>query len=357
MSTPLHFELKVPEGKLLVVDLETENDVIVAAQISGDFFLEPEAAFEALAPALAGSSITDSTPALTARLDSALDRIASDPPVALHGFSTRDVAVAVKRAVSGGTDFVDHNWEILQPGVLPTPVNVALDEVLLDEVATGKRGPTLRMWEWDDKAVVFGSYQSYCNELEEEGVVKHGITTVRRMSGGGAMFMEGGNCITYSIYAPESLVGGYSYEDSYAYLDRWVLAALAKHGVNAWYVPINDITSDGGKIGGAAQKRRRGAVLHHTTMSYDIDADKMLEVLRTGKVKISSKGIASANKRVDPLRRQTGVGREEIIKTMVNEFSTRYDAQPGTLGAASLEKAEKLVEDKYATEAWTKRIP
>ena len=113
MSTPLHFELKAPEGKLLVVDLETENDVIVAAQISGDFFLEPEAAFEALAPALAGSSITDSTPALTARLDSALDRIASDPPVALHGFSTRDVAVAVKRAVSGGTDFVDHNWEIL----------------------------------------------------------------------------------------------------------------------------------------------------------------------------------------------------------------------------------------------------
>ncbi|MDN6461241.1 MAG: lipoate--protein ligase family protein, partial [Corynebacterium flavescens] len=190
-----------------------------------------------------------------------------------------------------------------------------------------------------------------------EGVVKHGITTVRRMSGGGAMFMEGGNCITYSIYAPESLVGGYSYEDSYAYLDRWVLAALAKHGVNAWYVPINDITSDGGKIGGAAQKRRRGAVLHHTTMSYDIDADKMLEVLRTGKVKISSKGIASANKRVDPLRRQTGVGREELIKTMVNEFSTRYGAQPGTLGAASLEKAEKLVEDKYATEAWTKRIP
>ncbi len=80
--------------------------------------------------------------------------------------------------------------------------------------------------------------------------------------------VEGGNCITYSIYAPESLVAGYSYEASYAYLDQWVLAALAKHGVNAWYVPIHDITSDGGKIGGAAQKRRAGAVLHHTKLIF-----------------------------------------------------------------------------------------
>lgn len=355
--TNSHFELKVPGGKLVVVDLDVQDGVINHAQVSGDFFLEPEEAYDALAPALEGTRKSDSTADIQARLDSALAEIDAEHPVALHGFATKDVAVTVKRALAGGTDFTDHTWEILRPGVLPTPLNVALDEQILNEVAEGKRGPTLRFWEWDDKAVVFGSYQSYANELEQEGVDKHGITPVRRMSGGGAMFMEGGNCITYSLYAPESLVAGYSYEDSYAYLDQWVLAALAKHGVNAWYVPINDITSDGGKIGGAAQKRRAGAVLHHTTMSYDIDADKMMEVLRIGKVKVSSKGLASAKKRVDPLRRQTGVAREEIVDTMAAEFATRYGARETQLTDETINAAKRLVEEKYSTEEWTKRIP
>ena len=32
-----------------------------------------------------------------------------------------------------------------------------------------------------------------------------------------------------------------------------------------------------------------GAILHHTTMSYDINADKMMEVLRVGKVKLADR--------------------------------------------------------------------
>ena len=40
--------------------------------------------------------------------------------------------------------------------------------------------------------------------------------------------------------------------------------------------PLNDIATPHGKIGGAAQKRLAGgAMLHHVTMSYDIDADKI----------------------------------------------------------------------------------
>ncbi|GAB3704239.1 lipoate--protein ligase family protein [Corynebacterium nasicanis] len=349
-----HFEIKVPGGKLVVADVETDDGHITAAQISGDFFLEPDEAYEALGPALEGASISETTEELQARLDAAL---VGCEGLALHGFTTRDVAVAVKRAVSGGTDFTDHIWQIIHPGPLPTRVNVALDEVMLNQVAAGERGPTLRFWEWEDKATVIGSYQSYVNEVDQEGVDRHGIEVVRRISGGGAMFMEGGNCITYSLYVPDSLVAGLSYEDSYAYLDQWVLAALARHGVHAWYEPINDITSDGGKIGGAAQKRRRGAVLHHATMSYDIDADKMMEVLRIGKVKLASKGLRSAKKRVDPLRRQTGAPREEIIQTMITEFSNRYGAEPATLTDGDLAAAETLVADKFGTEAWNHHVP
>src|SRR3546814_4571366 len=77
-------------------------------------------------------------------------------------------------------------------------------------------------------------------------------------------------------------------------------------------------------MAGAAQTRRRGAVLHHVTMAYDIDAVRMLEVLRIGREKLSDKGTTSAVKRVDPLRSQTGLAREAVIEHMVENFRARH---------------------------------
>jgi lipoate-protein ligase A len=143
------------------------------------------------------------------------------------------------------------------------------------------------------------------------------------MTGGGAMFVETENVITHSIYAPLELVAGMSAIDSYALLDEWLVEALGSLGIDAWYEPINDITSSDGKIGGAAQARRAGVVLHHVTMSYEIDATKMLEVLRIGQEKVSDKAILSVEKRVGPLCRQTQLPREEIIQRMISTFAER----------------------------------
>src|SRR5690606_31427806 len=129
-----------------------------------------------------------------------------------------------------------------------------------------------------------------------------------------------GNAITYSIYAPEALVAGMSFSEAYAHMDAWVLQALGDLGIKAWYQPLNDITSEGGKIGGAAQARRGGGVLHHVTMAYDMDVSQMLQVLRIGREKLSDKGTTSAAKRVDPLRRQSGLPRSDIIRHMIDTF-------------------------------------
>ena len=97
-----------------------------------------------------------------------------------------------------------------------------------------------------------------------------------------------------------------SFEQAYPYLDQWVMEVLDKLGIKATYVPLNDIASEFGKIGGAAQKRwANGYMVHHVTMAYDIDAIKMNEVLRIGMEKIRDKGTRSAVKRVDPMRSQT----------------------------------------------------
>lgn len=346
-------EYKVPGGKLVAVDVEVENARLSAVSVSGDFFLEPDDALEDIDAALTGMPSSASVDQLAAAIRGALA-----PEVSLIGFDADAVGIAVRRALGKATGWDDHAFDVIAATVLPPVQHVALDEVIAHEVAAGTRPPTLRFWDWDSPLVVIGSFQSFRNEIDAEGAARHGIDVVRRISGGGAMFMEPGNCITYSLVVPSSMVEGLSFERSYAFLDEWVMGALAEVGINAHYVPLNDIASDKGKIAGAAQKRfADGAVLHHVTMAYDIDADKMLEVLRIGREKMSDKGTKSANKRVDPMRSQTGMARSDILDSFTNSFLNRYRAQRASYTESELQQAQELVDAKFGTQEWTHRVP
>ena len=353
MASQLHGEYKVHGGKLVVVDCSVADGVLRDVRVSGDFFLEPDEALDDINAALNGLPEDLSAAALA---DAVTDSLRSG--AVLFGFSAQAVSIAVRRALTRASSWVDHEWDIIAPTILPTAVNVALDEILTEEVGAGRRNPTLRFWDWEEPSVVIGSFQSVRNELDAEGVQKYGIKVVRRISGGGAMFMEAGNCITYSLYIPQTLVDGLSFEDSYKFLDAWVLAALESMGIEAFYIPLNDIATAQGKIGGAAQKRlSNGAMVHHVTMSYDIDAEKMVKVLRIGKEKLSDKGTRSAKKRVDPLRRQSGLAREEILQRMSATFVDRYGARPSVLRDTELQEARRRVESKFGTDEWLLRIP
>ena len=255
------------------------------------------------------------------------------------------------------SDWRDYDWQLLRTPALDPVTHMALDAVLADEVAAGRRPPSIRIWEWTRSSVVIGRFQSLRNEVDADGATRHDVQVVRRVSGGGAMFVEPGNTITYSIYAPGDLVKGMSFAESYAYLDQWVLDALGSLGLEAWYQPLNDIATADGKIGGAAQARRGGAVLHHVTMAYDIDADKMVEVLRIGKEKLSDKGTTSAKKRVDPLRRQTGMPRAEIIDQMLSTFKAQHGLSDGEITADEWSLVEAQISQKFDTEAWLTLVP
>jgi len=358
----MHGEYKVPGGKLVVADLEVGDGLLRDVSVSGDFFLEPDEALGVLSGALDGVPRDAGVAQLVHVLDDAL-RLALDQgrlagPVAMVGFDTRAVALAVRRALGLSTAWADHEFALLRPGPMPPAMHTALDEVLTEELDAGRRGPTLRFWEWQEPAVVIGSFQSLRNEVDLEAAQRYGVTVVRRISGGGAMFMEAGNCITFSLVVPGSLVDGMSFEDSYAFLNQWVLGALADVGVTATTTGLNDISSPAGKLAGSAQKRLAGgAVLHHVTMSYDIDADKMLQVLRIGREKLSDKGTRSANKRVDPVRSQTRLPRAEVVDAFVAHFRSRYRTVDDELRPAEVERARTLVADKFTDPAWTARVP
>lgn len=349
----MHGEYKVPGGKLVVVDLEVVEGVIHDFRLAGDFFLEPDSALEKINDAVSGLSGQADLATIAAAVRNALP-----PEAVLLGFSPEAVAITVRRALARAANWQDFEWEIVHTKAVSPLMHLALDEVMTVAMGEGRRKPTLRIWEWEEPAVVIGSFQSVKNEVDLDNARRYGIQIVRRITGGGAMFMEAGSVITYSIYAPAELVQGMSFADSYAYLDAWAIIALRSLGIDASYVPLNDISSPEGKIGGAAQKRLgSGAVLHHVTMSYDMDGQKMTEVLRIGREKISDKGITSAAKRVDPLRTQTGLARAEIIERLKETFRGLYGAVDGDITEAEYADAERLVREKFATAEWVNRVP
>jgi lipoate---protein ligase len=349
----MHGEYKVPGGKLVVADVEVEGGVFSSVRIAGDFFLEPDEALAVIDEAVRGMPAASDGAAIADAIRRALP-----PGVTMLGFSPEGVAIAVRRAVGGATSWRDYEWKIIHAHSVPPATHLALDEVLTAEVGNGTRQPTLRIWEWDSPAVVIGSFQSLRNEVDMENAERFGIPVVRRITGGGAMFMEAGSVVTWSLYVPQELVQGMSFADSYAFLDEWALVALRSLGIEATYQPLNDITSPSGKIGGAAQKRLgSGAVLHHVTMSYDIDAEKMVQVLRIGREKLSDKGTTSAVKRVDPLRSQTGLTRAAIIERMIETFASLYPSTPGDITPEEYAAAETLVAEKFSTPEWQARVP
>ncbi|MDR2372900.1 MAG: lipoate--protein ligase family protein [Bifidobacteriaceae bacterium] len=346
-------EYKTPGGKLVAVDVETEDGRISGVRVAGDFFLEPDEALERIESALLGAGVADQAQTLAKRVDQALE-----PTDTLVGFDAGAVAIAVRRALGRSSTWSDHRFTLIQERPRDPYTQMALDQVYAEELAAGRRGPTLRIWEWASNAVIIGSYQSWSNEVDDEGAARNEVTVVRRVSGGGAMFVEPGNTITYSLVVPESLVDGMSFVDSYAFLDAWCVGALRSLGIDATYLPINDIASPAGKIAGAAQKRfADGAVLHHVTMAYDIDSAKMLEVLRIGREKLSDKGTKSAAKRVDPLRSQTGLSRDAIVEAFIAHFDSLHGLERSEPTSAELARAAELVGAKFANPDWLYRVP
>lgn len=92
----MHGEYKIPGGKLVVVDLEVIDQQLAQVQVSGDFFLEPDEALLALNAGLEGLAVDSTEQIIAERVAAAL------AGAELLGITAEGVAVAVRRAITGG---------------------------------------------------------------------------------------------------------------------------------------------------------------------------------------------------------------------------------------------------------------
>lgn len=356
-------EYKTPGGKLVGVTVACDPaGFITSCSIDGDFFMEGEESEQQVMLSALATALRHG--------DDLAAVLAAHPHVRLIGADANAFTIAFRRAVGmpdsaqplsparqasptnpGASASSDAyrtceqverkaerrrraRWQTLTPQVIHDiprmpQEQMDLDIQLAERVAAGQMPPTLRFWEWAAPAVVIGRFQSLEDEVDLDQARQAGFSVVRRCTGGGAMFIEPGNTITYSLYAPRGFVAGMDIEESYRLCDQWLIDALRDLGIEASFSAINDISSSAGKIAGAAQRRfppvgkGPGAVLHHVTMAYDIDAVAMSRILRVSQEKMKDKAVKSAVKRVDPLRSQTGLSRSEIVSRLIEAAGRR----------------------------------
>lgn len=367
--TVMRGEYKTPGGKLVAVNVEVDGDVtnkgssptqteataggvsavarpVRSCRLDGDFFIEgDDAAAQSLIKDLehalmSGRSVRDVIVQHSQRarlvgtnataIETAYARALGITQPAISQVSYGNASISTSQGIDNTEDWMADRWAQLHPVIIHDIPREPVEQMIIDEqwareVAQGQRPATIRFWEWASPAIIVGRYQSIPDEVHEREAEREGFTVVRRCTGGGAMVIVPGNTITYSLYAPLSFVAGITIEESYRLCDRWLINMLHAIGIDAMFAGINDIASSHGKIGGAAQRRfparsgstGPGSVLHHVTMAYDIDAEQMTRVLNTSAEKLSDKAVKSARKRVDPLRSQTGMTREEIVNRMI----------------------------------------
>lgn len=207
-------------------------------------------------------------------------------------------------------------------------------------------------------SVIIGCNQVWENEVDDDYCTQQGILVVRRMSGGGAVYHDSGN-LNYSFITNQSE----NRTSLSAEFLQPVVAALTHFGFQAVVGKRKDLwLPDGYKISGTASHIAAKRELHHGTLLYNTDLDKLAGALNPVNNEHKAKGIASVPSPVkniiDYLREYQLVTYEsedffiQLIKQLelVLSISETY-----VLDSTAEEQIKLLIASKYSADCWNKR--
>jgi lipoate-protein ligase A len=169
-------------------------------------------------------------------------------------------------------------WRYLDSGPASGARNMAIDEGLLREAASGNVTPLLRFYTWSPPAVSLGRFQDEASSVNAAACQERGIDIVRRITGGRAVLHN--EELTYSVIAssggdlfPNDVLG------TYKMIAAALLAGLRDLGIEA------EMVSRSG--------RHADRVLHHSKEPACFSSPSWYEILVREK-----KIIGSAQRRV-----------------------------------------------------------
>ena len=223
--------------------------------------------------------------------------------------------------------------------------NIAAEEYVLkyfDE-------DVLMLWQ-SAPSVVVGKHQNLVAEVNLGYVRREGIPVIRRVSGGGTVFHDFGN-LNYTLIRTE--------ENRERLIDfkRFstpVMEFLKIKGLSPKFEGKNNLVINGKKFSGNSAHVFKNRVMHHGTLLFNTDLDKLDMVIRPSEAQIADKSVKSVRATVLNLSEVLpgftfSRFRDELTAFMkkYHDIKTVYDFSEKDIAAIN-----KLVNDKYGTVQW-----
>ena len=205
----------------------------------------------------------------------------------------------------------------------------------------------LLLW-LDDVSVVVGRDQNAFNELDMQIVGPAQIPVIRRNTNGGTVFHDLGN-LNFSIIAKSN-----SDQDDFERFLNPIIYALQKLGVNASIENGSELSIEGKKISENAQIHTDGWILHHGTLLFDSDLDRLRFYMKRSGAKIITDAKASIPRLVTNMKPycKEGTTMQDVMNALIEEF-TKKESTRLHLHASQHEEIQQKAKERYESWEWT----
>ena len=159
--------------------------------------------------------------------------------------------------------------------------NVALDDVLLRTTEEQDAPPLLRIWELNEYAVVVGRANRIERNVNLAACRADGVPIIRRSSGGGTVLLGPGSLVYSLVLRVESGSRLVDIDGTTRIIMERIRKAVAGQLPGVEREGVSDLAIDAIKFSGNSQRWLRRAMLHHGTLLYNFDLDRMERYLGT----------------------------------------------------------------------------
>ncbi|MCE1237004.1 MAG: lipoate--protein ligase family protein [Hyphomicrobiales bacterium] len=250
-------------------------------------------------------------------------------------------------------------FRVIDTGVRGGRANIAFDSALIEAHEAGEIPDTIRFLTFRPSALV-GRHQSLSRELKLDWCRENGVETVRRITGGGALYMDEGQFGLELIFHRKSLDLP-TLADVAKGICESIALGLSKFGIPARYRPRNDIEVDGRKISGTGGFFSGDTLFYQATILADMDAARMLSALNVPEAKLAKRALDDAGSRVTTLKALLGPAAPStgaIREALLEGLGERLGLAPewGTVTAREEDLARRLHDEEIGTDDFVAEI-
>ena len=238
---------------------------------------------------------------------------------------------------------------------------MAIDEAVLTARIENRAPNSLRLYCWKPSAVSIGKFQAIGKEVQVDNCRKLGVDIVRRITGGGTVYHDAEDEITYSVIADKKSLATQDIAAVYAKIYAGLVEALRILGIAADFNEGNaktcpNLTVRGRKISGSAQCHKSGVVLQHGTLLLDVNLKRMFTLLRVPWAKTCMEVVNVAKDKITSVNGELGktVPLETVKQALIEGFQKGLNMKltDGELTTYERKLTQRLCMEKYGTDNW-----